>query len=190
MDDRDRNRSGAPEEPEQAYFPEPTWGIGGGDAGRHGFGRWGVGWGLQNFGGGPQGYGWGGGWQGGYGPRFGGRFGRGLAGAVETARAGPHAGRGPRGYARSDERIREEINERLTDDPDLDPTEILVTVAEREVTLEGEVEDRHSRRLAEDIAWDCSGVRDVHNRLRVNPRAGGFESISPLQSGSASILKR
>jgi len=162
-------------------FPEP-FGTGARAPGRSGFGRWGVGWGLQNSGGGPQGYGWEGGWQGGFGPRFGGGFGGGFGGSWLTHR-GRHVGRGPRGYVRTDERIVEDVNERLTIDPDVDATEIVVTVRDREVTLEGEVEDRYSRRRAEDVAWDTAGVRDVHNRLRVSSRGN-----DPFRSGTATIV--
>ncbi len=188
MDDRDRDRPGYGGGYDSAHFPEPPFGLGGGR--RSGFGHWRVGWGLQNSGGGPQGYGWGGGWQGGYGPRFGGGFGGGLAGSAGIRRPGRHAGVGPKGYSRSEERIEEEVNERLTAHPDIDATEVIVRVHNREVTLEGEVEDRHSRRLAEDIAYDVSGVWDVQNRLRVSPRRGGSDSISPFQSGAISIRNR
>jgi hypothetical protein len=185
MDDRDRGLSGYGGGYDSAHFPQPSFGIGGG-----GFGHWGVGWGFQNFGGGPQGYGWAGGWQGGYGPRFGGGFGGGLAGSPEIDRSAWHVGRGPKDYSRSDRRIEEEINERLTAHPDIDPTEVTVRVANGEVTLEGEVEDRRSRRLAEDIAYESFGVRDVQNRLRLSPPAGGRDSFSLFQSGSATILDR
>ena len=68
---------------------------------------------------------------------------------------GPHVGRGPRDYRRSDERILEDVCQWLQDDPRVD------------VTLEGSVGDRRARRLAEDIASNVPGVRDVFNRLRV-----------------------
>ena len=136
---------------------------------RGGMGRWGVGWGLQNSGGGPQGYGWGGGWQGGFAPRFGrSGFAGGLSGTPEFER-GRFAGRGPSGYARSDERISEDVNEALTAHPEIDATEIVVSVVAGEVTLEGTVDDRRAKRLAEDVAAGCRGVKDVHNRLRVGP---------------------
>lgn len=80
---------------------------------------------------------------------------------------GPHAGRGPRNYRRSDERIREEINDRLTDHPDIDPSDVEVTVAAGIVTLTGTVEDRHAKRLAEDITDGVAGVSDVNNQIRV-----------------------
>jgi hypothetical protein len=82
---------------------------------------------------------------------------------------GTHAGRGPKGWTRSDERIREDVSERLTDDPHVDASEMEVYVAGGEVTLEGIVETREMRRRAEDIAHTVSGVKDVHSRLRVQP---------------------
>jgi osmotically-inducible protein OsmY len=81
---------------------------------------------------------------------------------------GPYFGRGPKGYRRSDERIAEDINERLTQHPFLDATEIVVNVQDGEVELSGTVEDRKAKRLAEDIAESVSGVKDVHNRIRMN----------------------
>jgi BON domain-containing protein len=93
-----------------------------------------------------------------------------LAWEWEGVQRGPFSGRGPRGYRRSDERIQEDVSEALTQEGELDASEILVTVQGGEVTLEGTVPDRRSKRLAEDLA-DQRGVRDVHNRLRV--QAGG-----------------
>jgi osmotically-inducible protein OsmY len=76
-------------------------------------------------------------------------------------------GRGPRGYRRSDERIREDVCDVLTDDANVDATEIEVTVKEGEVTLTGSVASRDQKRRAESLAERVSGVRDVHNSVRV-----------------------
>jgi hypothetical protein len=81
--------------------------------------------------------------------------------------SGPYRGRGPKGYQRSDERIRDDVCERLTDDPLVDASEIEITVANREVTLSGFVESRQARRRAEDIVEGVSGVGHVQNDLRV-----------------------
>jgi osmotically-inducible protein OsmY len=83
-----------------------------------------------------------------------------------TNRLGSHYGKGPKGYVRSDERIREDVCDRLSDDDEVDASEISVSVKDGEVTLEGSVTDRHSKHRAEDIAESVSGVRDVTNRLR------------------------
>jgi len=77
------------------------------------------------------------------------------------------AGRGPQGYKRSDERIAEDINEELTQDFELDASDINVEIRNGEVILKGTVPDRESKRRAEEIAERCSGVKDVMNQLRV-----------------------
>lgn len=92
--------------------------------------------------------------------------------AEQRRRQDQHRGRGPKGYSRSDERIREDVNDRLTDDPWLDASDIEVTVTGREVTLSGEVMSREDKRRAEDIAESVSGVVHVQNNLRVKGRMG------------------
>ena len=83
-----------------------------------------------------------------------------------------HRGRGPRNYSRSDDRIREDVNDRLTDDPHVDASEIEVAVSNREVTLTGTVSTRFEKRHAEDLAESVSGVTHVQNNLRVQQQAG------------------
>lgn len=78
-----------------------------------------------------------------------------------------HAGKGPKGWQRSDERIREEVNEALARHPDIDPTEIEVRVQSGEVTLTGTVDERRDKRMAEDIVEQVLGVKDVENKLKV-----------------------
>jgi osmotically-inducible protein OsmY len=77
-------------------------------------------------------------------------------------------GVGPKGYKRSDDRIREDVSERLADHPYIDASEIEVQVNDGEVTLTGTVDERRQKRLAEDVAENARGVRDVHNQIRVN----------------------
>ncbi|KAA2237004.1 BON domain-containing protein [Salinarimonas soli] len=79
-------------------------------------------------------------------------------------------GRGPKGYQRSDERIREDVSERLTEDPHVDASDIEVSVQSREITLSGHVASRPEKRRAEDIAEAVSGVAHVQNNLRVRER--------------------
>lgn len=77
-----------------------------------------------------------------------------------------HRGRGPKAYVRSDERIREDVNDRLTDDSWIDASNIDVTVSEGEVTLTGTVDNRTSKRRAEDVVDGITGVKHVQNNLR------------------------
>ena len=85
----------------------------------------------------------------------------------EPMRRGRFTGRGPKSYVRPDQRIWEEVNERLEEDGEIDATDVSVQVINGEVTLEGAVDGRRVKRLAEDLAESVRGVRDVHNRLRV-----------------------
>jgi len=80
---------------------------------------------------------------------------------------GPHAGKGPQGFQRSDERVQEQIHEALTDHPHIDATHITVDVKSGDVTLAGTVDDRHAKRLAEDIVERVGGVKNVQNQLRI-----------------------
>ncbi|HEY7232917.1 MAG TPA: BON domain-containing protein [Gemmatimonadaceae bacterium] len=85
----------------------------------------------------------------------------------QRQRRGPYVGLGPKGYRRSDERITEEVSDRLMTHPDVDASDVEVRVANGVVTLMGTVEDRHQKRIAEFIAEDIVGVDDVSNELKV-----------------------
>lgn len=93
-----------------------------------------------------------------------------------------HSGRGPKNYKRSDDRIREDLNERLTDDPDIDASEIEVKVTNCDVTLSGVVDTRGAKRHAEDLAESVSGVRSVRNDLRVERRAASNADLVPSEN--------
>jgi osmotically-inducible protein OsmY len=95
-----------------------------------------------------------------------------LSRRFRQARGGQR-GRGPR---RTDElqelgdedtRIWNEVSACLTEDWYVDGTEITVSVDNGEVTLDGIVENRAEKRLAEDCADSVPGVVDVHNHLRI-----------------------
>lgn len=89
-----------------------------------------------------------------------------------------YRGKGPKNYSRSDDRIREDISDRLTDDWQVDASEIEITVVKGEVTLAGSVSDRMQRRRAEDIAESVSGAHHVQNNLRVKGGASYGASTS------------
>ena len=77
-------------------------------------------------------------------------------------------GKGPKSYKRSDDRILEDIHDRLTYDNFLDASNVEVTVANGEVILTGTVSERADKRRAEDIAESVSGVLHLENRIRVS----------------------
>jgi hypothetical protein len=62
-----------------------------------------------------------------------------------------------------------EIHEILTQDPDLDATEIQVEVERGAVTLTGVVDSREAKLLAGELVESVTGVREVHNDLMVAP---------------------
>jgi len=96
-----------------------------------------------------------------------------------------HRGRGPKNYRRSDERIKEDVNDRLSDDYYVDASDIEVMVSNTEVTLTGTVNSREDKRRAEDIAESVSGVTNVENRLRVKQGRYGDYTSSSTSTGSS-----
>jgi hypothetical protein len=79
---------------------------------------------------------------------------------------GPYYGRMPQGYTRSDERIREDVCERLAHGH-IDPSNVSVKVESGTVTLEGSVQSRNDKFHVEEVVEGVLGVKDVDNRLRV-----------------------
>jgi osmotically-inducible protein OsmY len=105
---------------------------------------------------------------------------------MDERREGDFRGRGPRNYTRSDERIREDVNDRLTDYPYIDASEIEVEVSAGNVVLSGTVDSRYDKRIAEDIADDISGVKNVENRLRVVSGTFGEKNETTSETNTAS----
>lgn len=86
---------------------------------------------------------------------------------VEHGEIKHYRGKGPKGYRRSDERVRDDINDTLTDDRFLDASDVEVEVRDGEVVLSGTVADKNAKRRAEDLAESISGVKHLENRLRI-----------------------
>jgi osmotically-inducible protein OsmY len=80
-----------------------------------------------------------------------------------------HVGKGPKGWQRSDDRIRDEVCESLARHPEIDASDIEVKVQNCEVTLTGNVTEREAKRLAEDVVERVFGVKDVQNQIKVKP---------------------
>lgn len=72
----------------------------------------------------------------------------------------------PKGYTRTDERIRDDICERLAYSG-LDVSEVEVKVSEGVATLEGTVAHDSSLTAIEDHVTDCLGVQGIQNHVRV-----------------------
>ncbi|HET7035052.1 MAG TPA: BON domain-containing protein [Thermomicrobiaceae bacterium] len=68
----------------------------------------------------------------------------------------------------SDQDIESEVCHRLTQSGSVDASNVEVAVADRVVTLRGQVDSRRAKRTAEDVAESVPGVSDVNNELTVN----------------------
>lgn len=100
------------------------------------------------------------------------------------------AGKGPKGFQRSDERIRETVCERLESAHEVDASDIEVEVKDGEVTLKGTVGSRSMKRSAEDHVESLSGVKDVTNNLRVKTVGAREERDSASNERSNSSTDR
>jgi osmotically-inducible protein OsmY len=104
----------------------------------------------------------------------------------QSRKVGSH--RWPKSYQRSDERIREDIYERLLQDGYIDCSDVTVNVQQGNVTLEGTVPERHMKHQIENIADDCAGVKDIENRLRVSQgEASQVGTMTSVGSGPQRI---
>jgi len=102
---------------------------------------------------------------------YGGETGRvpdyGGARRVGTLAPSVRGARGPKGWTRSDERIRDDICGQLYDDARIDSSEVTVDVEQGKVVLQGSVEARFMKHAIEDLVDRCPGVKDIDNRIRV-----------------------
>jgi osmotically-inducible protein OsmY len=95
------------------------------------------------------------------------------------------SGRGPKGWTRSDDNIRDEVCMALERHPRIDASEIEVDVKEGVVTLKGNIHDRPAKRLAEDIVEWLPGVKDINNQLTVDKTF--FERAKEFLTGESDV---
>jgi hypothetical protein len=96
-------------------------------------------------------------------------------------------GRGPKGYKRSDERIRDDLSERIARSW-VDAVEVEVKVEKGEVTLTGFVRSREEKRTIEDLADDVFGVDDVNNHLKVRREERTQSQALTAGSGQGTVV--
>ncbi len=193
--DQERARYGSPREPygrehssEQLFDRES---FGRGDEPRY-YGTGAAGWGGPGFTGG--GYGWGEGSRSQHLPLQGDYSDESSLSYEDQVRRDYRSGGGgqggarrryppgPKGYQRSDERVKEDISERLYRAYHIDSSEVTVDVRAGKVTLEGTVPSRHMKHAIEDMVDDCPGVVEIDNRIRV---AGlNYQGSSPASASS------
>jgi hypothetical protein len=110
--------------------------------------------------------------------------GRGYLFSESLSLHGPYAGRGPKGYKRSDQQIVEEACQRLERDGEIDASEIEVSAEEGTIRLRGTVPDRQTKRRAEECVESIYGAQDVMNELRVQR---GSEQSQGSQGSQATL---
>jgi len=67
--------------------------------------------------------------------------------------------------------IASNVKDSLVWDPDVEATDIKVFAENKTVTLEGTVDSLWKKHIAEDIAWNHTGVLDVKNKLVIVPKS-------------------
>jgi|GEM_PF-1103096 len=105
----------------------------------------------------------------------------------KIARSVKRAFRGPKGYKRSDDRIREDVSDRLGENPWLNCSEVEVVVSNGEVTLTGSVNSRQEKFLLEEIADDVNGVSEVHNQVRVKREQQQQNSLAMAETAPGTL---
>ena len=91
-----------------------------------------------------------------------------LSGELNAPVGRTFVGVGPKGYRRSDDKIKEEVCRLLYQNHDVDASHIEVEVVDGCVDLKGHVPLTGMRGAAEDLIREISGVKDVHNHLHVD----------------------
>lgn len=90
-----------------------------------------------------------------------------------------YRGRGPKGYRRTDDMIKEDVSEALYRSSEVDASYIEVFVKDGHVTLKGTVDSRNQKKLAERTIENLAGVDDVYNELRIREES----SLKPGKHG-------
>lgn len=98
--------------------------------------------------------------------------------------SGSMVGKGPKGYRRSDERVREDVCDALSQHGNIDASDVEVKVSEGTVTLSGTISSRQMKRMIEDVSESISGVQDVKNDIRVQSSMNRSETQDSLSNPS------
>jgi hypothetical protein len=93
--------------------------------------------------------------------------------------------RGPKGWKRTDDRLKDDICERLYNTQHIDSSEVTVEVKDGKVTLEGSVPQRGMKHALEDLIDACPGVTDIDNRVRVSQGGSQSQTGQGASSGSS-----
>ncbi len=76
-------------------------------------------------------------------------------------------GFGPKGYKRSDQKLKDEASLLLNQDPILDSSNINIEVFNNVIYLRGFVDSRKDKKRAELLIEDIFGIEDIQNQLKI-----------------------
>lgn len=76
-------------------------------------------------------------------------------------------GYGPKGYRRSDQKLKDEARLLLNQDPILDSSNINIEVFNNVIFLRGFVDSRKDKKRAEFLIEDIFGIEDIQNQLKI-----------------------
>ncbi len=110
------------------------------------------------------------------------------ASARAAAQGTQYRGVGPKGYRRSDPRLREQVCERLLLDPYLDASGLVVTVANGKVALSGTVPTERMKAAAEAAASRVA-AGGVDCQVRVTAVAGAGPSRIPAARAASTSAR-
>lgn len=91
--------------------------------------------------------------------------------------------RGPKGYKRSDERIKEDVSDRISQLHDVDASDVELEVKGGEVTLTGSVPTRNMKWQLETLVDSVAGVTDVNNQLRIKRESSSTSGTEKSSGG-------
>ncbi len=107
----------------------------------------------------------------------------GMGARDQIADRGPHYGKGPKGYKRSDARIHDDVCEAIAHQGHIDASDVEVKVTDGIVTLSGTVLHRHDKKGLEHIVEHTRGVDEVHNEIRLKRNERNERNESPPRQG-------
>jgi hyperosmotically inducible protein len=91
----------------------------------------------------------------------------GVVNAIEPAKAGANGSTAPVAATTDDGSLQTKLDRAIRDDPSVAATDVIATVVDGKVTLNGSVTSDALKARAERLAYAIKGVRSVDNRIVV-----------------------
>jgi|GEM_PF-3629468 len=107
------------------------------------------------------------------------------SGNQETSRKGQFAGTTPKNFKRSDERIYDDICQKLSQEGHFDVSDVEIKVESGEVSLEGNIENRSDKHRIEMLVDSIMGVKDITNNLKIARGSKDSKATSDSESDTS-----